>query len=89
MEPNKNDTKELIHKTETDPKTSKPNLWLPKGKHWERGEKWEVGLDIYTLPQMEWMSSKDLLHRTRYSTQYSVVTYMGKESEKQWVYAHV
>ena len=27
-----NDTKELIHKTETDSKISKLNLWLPKGK---------------------------------------------------------
>ena len=32
VEPNKNDTKELMHKTETDSKISKPNLQLPKGK---------------------------------------------------------
>ena len=25
-----NDMKELIHRSETDPKISKPNLWLPK-----------------------------------------------------------
>ena len=29
--------KELIHKTETDSKISKPNLWLPKGKRWGEG----------------------------------------------------
>ena len=28
---NKNETKELIHKTETDSKILKPNLCLPKG----------------------------------------------------------
>ena len=28
----KNDTNELIYKTETDSKISKINLWLPKGK---------------------------------------------------------
>ena len=28
----KNDTNELIHKTEIDPQTQKTNLWLPKGK---------------------------------------------------------
>ena len=28
----KNDTKELIYKTEIVPQTSKTNLWLPKGK---------------------------------------------------------
>ena len=27
----KNDTNELIYKTETDQQTSKTNLWLPKG----------------------------------------------------------
>ena len=28
----KNDTNELIYKTETDSETQKTNLWLPKGK---------------------------------------------------------
>ena len=32
----KNDTNELIYKTETDSQISKTNLWLPKGKR--RGE---------------------------------------------------
>ena len=26
--------KKLIYKTETDSKILKPNLWLPKQKHW-------------------------------------------------------
>ena len=34
----KNDTKEHSHKTETDSKILKQNLWLSKGKHW--GEEW-------------------------------------------------
>ena len=29
----KNDTNELIYKTETDSQISKSNLWTPKGKH--------------------------------------------------------
>ena len=29
----KNDTNELIYKTETDSQISKSNLWLPNGKH--------------------------------------------------------
>ena len=33
----KNDTDELIYKTETDSQMLKSNLWLPKGK---RGGKW-------------------------------------------------
>ena len=50
LESNKNDTKELIHKTETDLKISKPNL--SKRKHWG-GIKWKAGIDIYTLLYME------------------------------------
>ena len=34
------------------------------------------------------MGNKDLLHSTEI-TQYSVITYMGKESEKEWIYVHV
>ena len=30
----RNYTKEPMHKTETDSKISKPNLWLLKGKCW-------------------------------------------------------
>ena len=33
----KDDTNELIYKTETDSQTSKTNLWLPKGKGGEEG----------------------------------------------------
>ena len=33
----------------------------------------------------EWMSNKDLLYSTEKSTPYSVVTYMGKDSEKEWI----
>ena len=32
----KNDTNELIYKTETDSQTWKTNLWLPKGKGMRR-----------------------------------------------------
>ena len=36
MEFNKNDSKELIYKTETNSQISKSNLWSPKGKpQWE------------------------------------------------------
>ena len=33
----KNDTSELIYKTETDSQILKTNLWLPKGKGGEEG----------------------------------------------------
>ena len=31
----------------------------------------------------------DLLYSTANSTQYSVMTYMEKESKKQWIFVHV
>ena len=55
----------------------------------EGGRKWEVGIDIYTLLYMEWISNKDLLHSTGKSTQYSVVTSMGKEAKKEWIEVYV
>ena len=51
--------------------------------------KLEVGIDIYILLYMEWMCEKDLLYSTGKSIQYSVVTQMGKESEKEWIYVCV
>ena len=38
-----------------------------------------------TLLDMEWMVNGDLLYGTGNSTQYSVLPYMGKESEKEWI----
>ena len=34
-------------------------------------------------------TNKDLLYVIGNSTQYSVKIYMGKESEKEWIYAYV
>ena len=34
-------------------------------------------------------TKKDLLYSTGNSTQYSVMTYMGKESNKEWIYVYV
>ena len=39
----KNETNELIYRTETDSQTSKKNLWLPKGKC-GREDKLSLGL---------------------------------------------
>ena len=35
------------------------------------------------------ITNKDLLYSTGYSTQYSVMTYMGKESKEEWIYVYV
>ena len=47
------------------------------------GINWEIGNDIYTLLYIKQITNKDLLYNTGNSTQYSVMTYMGKESKKE------
>ena len=42
-----------------------------------------MGIDIYTLLLQKQITKKDLLYSTGNSTQYSVMTYTGKESEKK------
>ena len=82
----KNDTSELIYKTGTDSWTLKTNLWLPKGKGWRGGINQEFGINIYTPLYIKQIINKDLLYSPGNSTQYSVIIYMGKESEKEWIY---
>ena len=79
----KNDTNELIYKTETDIQTEKTNLWLPKGKCQGGRINQELGMNTCTLPCIRQINNKDLLYSTGNSTQYSVITYMRKESTKE------
>ena len=44
---------------------------------------------IYTQFYIKQIINKDVLCTTGNSTQYSVITYMGKESEKEWIYVYV
>ena len=47
---------------------------------------WETGTDVYTLLYIKQTTNKDLLYSTGNSSQYSVMTYMGKELKKEWMY---
>ena len=49
------------------------------------GRNQEFGTDIYTLLYIKQIIKKDLLYSTGKSTQYSVITYMGKECEKECI----
>ena len=53
------------------------------------GINWEIGIDIYTLLYIKYITNKDLLYGTGNSTQYSVMTYIRKESKKEWIYVYV
>ena len=50
---------------------------------------WGFGIGIGTLRAREWLATGDPLCRTGKSAQYSVMIYMGKESEREWMRVHV
>ena len=54
-----------------------------------RGINWEIGIDIYTPLYIKQITNKNLLYSTGNSTQYCVMTYMGKESKKEWLFVYV
>ena len=84
----KNDTNEFIHKTETDSQTQKTNLWLQRKKGGE-GINQEFGINRYTLLYIKQRNSKDLLYSTGNYIQYLVITYNGKEYEKEYKYVQL
>ena len=49
----------------------------------------KVGIGIYTLWYTEWLTDGDLLYNTKNSIQYSVIIYVGKESEREWMCVHI
>ena len=42
-----------------------------------------------TLLYLKWTANKDLLYSTENSAQYFVMTYIGKEYEKEWIYVYL
>ena len=86
----KNDTNERIYKTETESQMQKANLWSPgESGSSEAGISWETGVDIYTLLYIKQITNNNLPYSTGNSSQYSVMTYMGKESKKEWIYVYL
>ena len=60
-----------------------------QGGKQRRGINWETEIDKYTLLCIKWITNKDLLYSTGNSSQYSVMTYMGKESKEECTYVYV
>ncbi len=50
---------------------------------------WEFGISRCKLLYIGWVNNKDLLYSTGNATQYSVITYMGKESKKEWIDVYI
>lgn len=72
-------------------------LWLEYGLQqgpWLKMKLKEISWDqivvntICTL-YIEWMVNRDLLYSTGNTTQYSLIIYMEKESEKEWICVYV
>ena len=89
----KYDTNELIYKTETDSQTQKTNLWLQtygyqRGKG-GRGINQEFWISRYKLLYIKQINNKVLLYSTGNYIQYLVITYNGKEYEKEYTYVCV
>ena len=61
------------------------NLWLPKGWRDELG----IGINRYVLLYINQVNNKVLLYSTGNSIQYIVITYNGKEYEKEYVYIYI
>ena len=49
----------------------------------------QLNNNIHTLLHTKQIVNKDLLYNAGNSTQYSVITSMRKESDKEWIYVHV
>ena len=47
------------------------------------GINWEIGIDIYTLLYIKYITNKNLLYSTGNCTQYCVITYNGRECKKK------
>ena len=55
----------------------------------EGGNGLGFGIGIFTLRYIESLASGDMLYSTGNFIQYSVIIYIGKESEKEWMYVYV
>ena len=66
----------------------KIKLTVTKGEMWRGRINEEFGINIYTLLYIKQITNKELLYSTGNCTQHSIITYTGKESEKEWIYVY-
>ena len=90
----KNDTNELIYKTEIDSQTQKTNLQLPKGQG-AGGINQKFEINRYTLQYIKQINTKNLPYRTGKYIYYLIITHNGeklknktKENKKKYIYTH-
>ena len=61
-------------------------MWLPRGREFRGRLDWEFGASRCKLLYIEWVNNKVLLYSTGNYTQYFLINYQGKESEKKQIH---
>ena len=59
------------------------------GDGWWGGIDWDFGMDLYMLPDLTWITNKDLLYSTGKMAQYHVTAEMEKAFEKEQIHVYV
>ena len=83
----KQDTNEIIRRTEIDSDFEK--LVVMKGDRCRGRLDWGFGIGIGTLGYVELLANGDWLYNTENSPQYSVIIYVGRKSEREWICVYV
>ena len=65
--------------------TSRMSLWL-LGEGREEGIVRELGMDMYTMLYLKWITNKVLLYRTRNCAQCYVTSWMRGEFGGEWIH---
>lgn len=54
---------EPVCKAEIETQTWRTNVWTPRREKWSEMN-WEIGIDIYALPRVKWITNENLLYST-------------------------
>ena len=84
----RNDTNELIYKTENRLTDLAHKLTAAIGEEWWEGIGREFKRDMYTLLYLKWIN-KDLLYLTGNSAQCYMAAWMGGEFGGEWIHVYV
>ena len=73
-----------IYKTD-----SENELMVTRGEEWGEGIVREIGIDMYALLYLKWVTNKGLLYRTGNSAQCYVAAWMGGEFGGERIHVYV
>ena len=62
---------------------------VARGEGWGRGTVRGLGMDMYTLLYLKWITNKTLLYSTGNSAQCYVAAWMGWEFGGEWIHRYL